>query len=137
MLKIYRTQNRSAGHILFCLIVLLFSISTIFLGLSPNRYGMAIFTFGILTTNVYTGRWINVQSLKGNALDLFRMSFLSFFFLSLAGTVAFARYVEPEQHFLHYAETWINVSVVSGLCLLMGFLVTRAVRKRFSEVINE
>lgn len=122
------------GHALFWLTTLLVSVATIYLGLSPNGPGMAIFTFAIVITNVYTGRWISKQALKGKPLDLFRMAFLSFFFLSLAGALTFIRYVEPEQHFLHYLETWINVSVISALCLLSGFFVTKALRKRFSAV---
>ena len=127
-------KNRISGHLLFCLIVLLFSASTILVGLSPNRPGMAIFTFAIVIVNVYTGRWICMQPLKGSSLDLFRMAFLSFFFSSLAAAATFVRFVEPEQHFLHYLETWINVSTITALCLLFGFFATKALKKRLPKV---
>lgn len=131
-----RLRDNAVRHIVFCMVALAASVLTIYAGLSPNRLGMAIFTFITVIVNVYVGRWIYSQSVKGNRLDLFRMSFLSFFFSSLAGVVAFVRYVEPEQGFLHYLETWINVSAFAVLCLLFGFFASRARSKRRRKAIS-
>ncbi|MBO9611372.1 MAG: hypothetical protein J7619_01685 [Dyadobacter sp.] len=129
-----RLGNSTVRHVVFGAIALAASALTMYMGLSPNSFGMAIFTFITVIVNVYAGRWIHFQSLKGGLLDLFRMSFLSFFFSSLAGVIVFARYVEPDQRFLHYLETWINVSAFTGLCLLFGFFAFRAGRKRESAI---
>ena len=75
-----RLRDNTVRHIVFCMVALAASVLTIYAGLSPNRLGMAIFTFITVIVNVYIGRWIYSQSVKGNRLDLFRMSFLSFFF---------------------------------------------------------
>jgi len=129
-----KLRNSTIRHVMFGTIALTASVLTIYVRLSPNSFGMAIFTFITVIVNVYAGRWIHFQSLKGGLLDLFRMSFLSFFFSSLAGVIVFARYVEPEQRFLHYLETWINVSTFTGLCLLLGFFASRARREKGSTI---
>lgn len=123
-------------HLLFCL-ALLFIPALVMLATRNTYYiPFALFSYLFVLGGIYAGRslcrrWL----LTGRWTVLMGALLLSLAGFAIIGTTGFILSFNPEMHFNHIVETAINMTVVSFLLLLAGFVIT-VTRSAIREKLN-
>ena len=123
-------RNEIKLHFLFCSVALLLFVVQ---PLIDGRH--SVFGYFLFLSGIYIGRWIYAQSFAASWVDMFRMSFLSFFTISITGLAVFASYVEPGLRWTHYLESLINIGCFTAMSLFSGFIVSR-IREKLRQTLK-